>query len=214
MRLYQTKMTCQWPDTKKENTFENVKTDNKDQKTTYIKAIDDWIKVINTHTSEKIRKKQTVKEEVRKIQTTEKTQDNLMQCMSNKRSYTSFSFFFFFFMFFEESEEIWIDLSSLNPSSIPSQCLYHLSTLHCLQFELMSFKTNSMNSRTQNNCWQWFHRCCGSWNSFNKVCKGVDCTESAAEQVKMNEKGRTDRKGEKNREDKREDWRFWVDWIG
>ena len=55
-----------------------LKTDDKNQKTTYIKTIDDWIKVINTHTDKKIRKKQTVKEEVRKIQTAEKTQDNLM----------------------------------------------------------------------------------------------------------------------------------------
>ncbi len=84
-----------------------LETGDKDQKTTYIKAIDDWIKVINTHTDEKIRKKQTVKEEVKKIQTAEKTQDNLMWRMSNKHSYTFFSsFFFFFFMFSEESEEI------------------------------------------------------------------------------------------------------------
>ncbi len=95
-----------------------LKTGDKDQKTTYIKTIDDWIKVINTHTDKKSRKKQTVKEEVRKIQTAEKTQDNLMQCMSNKCWYTFFFFFFFFFMFSEESEEIWIDSSSLNSSSI------------------------------------------------------------------------------------------------
>ena len=92
----------------------------RNQKTTYIKTIDDWIKVINTHTDEKIRKKQTVKEEVRKIQTAEKTQDNLMQHMGNKHSYAFFFFFFFFFMFFEELEEIWIESSSLNPSSILS----------------------------------------------------------------------------------------------
>jgi len=96
-----------------------LKTGNKDQKTTYIKAIDDWIKVIDTHTDKKTRKKQTVKEEARKIQTAEKTQDNLMQCMGNKCSYTSF-FSSFFFMFFEESEEIQIDSPSLNPPSIPS----------------------------------------------------------------------------------------------
>jgi len=50
-----------------------LKTGDKNQKTTYTKAIDDWIKVINTHTDKKTRKKQTAKEEARKIQTTEKT---------------------------------------------------------------------------------------------------------------------------------------------
>jgi len=111
-----------------------LKTDDKNQKTTYIKTIDDWIKVINTHTDKKIRKKQTVKEEVRKIQTVEKTQDNLMWCMGNKHSYAFFFSFFFFFMFFEESEEIWIDSSSLNPFSI----LFHSASITSALFTVFN----------------------------------------------------------------------------
>ena len=114
-----------------------LKTGNENQKTTYIKAINDWIKIVNTHTDEKIRKKQTVKEEVRKIQTAEKTWDNLMWHMNNKHSYTFFFFFFFFFIFSEESEEIQIDLSSLNSSSIPSHSVF-ITLLHpdlrCLEY--------------------------------------------------------------------------------
>ena len=116
-----------------------LKTGNENQKTTYIKAIDDWIKVINTHTDKKIRKKQTVKEEVRKIQTTEKTQDNLMWCMSNKHSYA-----FFFFMFFKESEEIQIDSSSLNSSSIP----FHSASITSAPF-------TAFNSDWCHSKWTW-----------------------------------------------------------
>jgi len=96
-----------------------LETGDEDQETTYTKAIDDWIKVVDTHTDEKTRKKQTAKEEARKIQTAEKTRDNLMRRMGNKRSYASSSSSSSF-MSSEEPEEIRIDSPSLNPPSIPS----------------------------------------------------------------------------------------------
>jgi len=95
-------------------------TGDEDQETTYTKAIDDWIKVVDTHTGEKTSKKQTAKEEARKIRTAEKTRDNLMRRMGNKRLYASSFSSSSSVVSSEEPEEIRMDSPSLNPPSISS----------------------------------------------------------------------------------------------
>jgi len=66
-------------------------TEDEDKESTYTKAIDNWIKVINSHGTEVEKKKDLTKKEVRKIRKTEKTRDNLMHRMGKKQNYFSFS---------------------------------------------------------------------------------------------------------------------------
>ena len=85
-----------------------LETENKDQKSTFTKAIDDWITVVNSYNHNSEKKKKTVKQQVKKIQTEERVRNNLMQHMSHKHSY---SFFFSSFIsFFEDSEKTQISI--------------------------------------------------------------------------------------------------------
>ncbi len=79
-----------------------LETGNKDQESTFTKAIDDWITVVNSHNHDSEKKKKTVKQQVKKIQTEERVRDNLMQHMGHKHSY---SFFFSSFISFSEDSE-------------------------------------------------------------------------------------------------------------
>ena len=91
-----------------------LKTENEDQKSTFIKAIDDWITVVNSHNHDSEKKKKIVKQQIKKIQTEERVRDNLMQHMGHKCSY-----FFFFSSFISFSENL-----KKTQTSIPSSILF------------------------------------------------------------------------------------------
>ncbi len=107
-----------------------LKTENKDQESTFTKAIDDWITVVNSHNHDSEKKKKTVKQQVKKIQTEERVRNNLMQHMGHKHSY--FFFFSSFISFSEDSEET---LTSI-PPFIPFHSTFitsAVSTVFCLK---------------------------------------------------------------------------------
>ncbi len=53
-------------------------TEDKNKESTFIKVIDDWIKIINSHETEIEKKKKLIKKKIRKICKTEKIRDNLI----------------------------------------------------------------------------------------------------------------------------------------
>jgi len=90
-----------------------LETGDKDQESTFTKAIDDWITVVNSHNHDSEKKKETAKQQAKKIQTEERVRDNLMQRMGHKHSYSSS--FSSFISFSEDSEETQTSI----PPSIP-----------------------------------------------------------------------------------------------
>jgi len=99
-----------------------LETENEDQESTFTKAIDDWITVVNSHNHDSEKKKETVKQQAKKIQTEERVRDNLMQRMGHKRSYSSF---FSSISFSEDSEKTQTSI----PPSIPFRSTFITSAV-------------------------------------------------------------------------------------
>jgi len=129
-----------------------LKTGNKDQESTFTKAIDDWITVVNSHNHDSEKKKKTVKQQVKKIQTEERVRDNLMQHMGHKCSY--FFFFSSFILFFEDSEK--------TQTSIPPSISFCSIFITSAVFTVF--------------CSEWWHlkQPCWMWQSLTVIIDDID----------------------------------------
>lgn len=98
-----------------------VGTGDKAQESTFTKAIDDWITVVNSHNGDS-EKKETAEQQAKKIRTEERVGDNVIPRMGHKRPYSSSSS--------ENPEETQANI----PPSIPSHSVSitpALSTASC-----------------------------------------------------------------------------------
>lgn len=89
-----------------------IGTGDEEDENTYTRALDDWMKVVDTHDNEATKKKDTAKQQANKIQKEEKIRDNLMQRMGKKRSYQTSS---------ESSSESGSEEIEMDSPSLPTQ---------------------------------------------------------------------------------------------